>query len=353
MGNESSEDTRLSQNKEDKIECEILKLKAEINKIEAEEESIKANSKFFTRNFVISTVLVIAGLVAFVAVMLSFYKEIFLPISQKENIELALENAKNEKRIANAEKNLNRNKRIHQEKVSQLESEKKDAELKHDKINQAYNELFDKQGKLREDYNEIAYRLDRSKKDKETIESEKNKLLLRLESYERKLSILSKFYEAYSAITSSINLYIVPEFEYEGKINLSLEQENYIKLMPNLLKTGFASDLVKMVTVMEQKEELMIDESIIQELTVEERNAFIRKANFMLDVAIVKCRENSVVARFEVTAFSKKGTEDFVVSFLQLIPIEYETPMFVYNSYKIVLDRILKHIYRYKFQAKS
>ena len=351
MENGSNEGTILNQRKEEKLKCEILKLQAEAINLDAKTLRIKNDSKFFSRGLFLKAILVI---ILFCPIIWFYYYEIFLPIMQKENIELGLKNAENEKKIADSKKELEQKEIIHQEKVNQLEIERKEAESKHAKIDQAYKKLFDNHGKLREDYSEIAHRLEKSKIGRETIESEKNKLLLRLESYERKLSILSAFYKAYSAITSSINLYIAPEFKYEGKKDLSPEKESYITLMPNLLKAKFAYDIPNIVTVMEKTEEWLADESVIQQFPVEDRKDLKRKANYKVTGAILKFKENSFFARFELADLSKDGTEKFIVSFIQQMPIEYdEIPIFEYGNFSIVRDRILKYLLKNQLRKYS
>ncbi len=348
MQNGANADTSVRQSREQKIECEIRRLQAETAKLNAETMRINNDSKVFSRQFIIKAVL---ATILIVPIVWFYFDQIFLPIMRKDNIELELKNAESLKRIDDAKRQLEEQKQAHQSKVNRLETQRKEVETKLAEIELARKELSDDHRELQEDYDDLAHQKAQSEVEKATLESRMIQLSSRLQAHEKRLTILAKFYEAYYKIKSEINIYIEPEFKYEAEKDASPTEERYIKLMPSLLKNVFQIGGSTQVTLMQKKEEFLGDEELKKLLSTEEQKGLTRKANYTIAGAVLRIRENSILARFEVTADTEDGRVKPVISFLHQIPIRAEPPMTVFNDYGLARDRILRFIFEAQLRA--
>jgi uncharacterized protein YoxC len=291
----------LQQRREEKIESEINKLRAETVKLNAETHRINEdlNPKVFSRNNILKALI----FVILMGPLIWFYAfQVVLPIMQKKNIELELDNAESLKKVALAQQQLESQERKHQEDVNRLENQRNDIETKLAEIERARQELSDDHGELQQDYDDLAHQWAQSEVDKATLESRMIQLSSRLQAHERSLTTLATFYEAYFKIKSAINIYMETDFKYEAEKDASPTEERYMKLMPSLLKNAFQISQTPQVTLMQKKEEFLGDEALKKLLSTEEQKAHTRKANYTMVGAVLEIKENSILARFEVTA---------------------------------------------------
>ena len=346
MQNGLDKGAALQQKTDLRLECEVSKLQAEVDKLNAETVRIKRdlNPIFFSKDFVLKSILVV---ILFGPLVWFYFHEIFLPIMQKENIKLELQNAKTIKEIHDARVELEVQKTRHEEQVNQLQKQKKEVESKLAALEKTGKELSNEHQKLEAEFNALAHQMEQTETDKAAVKSKMNEISRRLEQNQRQVSILGKFYTAYYNIKSRSYLYIEPVFSYEGKADLASNQESYIRLMPGLLKQEFKIDPSTIVALIEKEEEYLVDEGLYKNLSEEERKTFFRKADYKVTGAILEFKGNSILARFEVIHV-ERGIQKPLVSFLQIMSFNSQDPMNVFISYSLVRDRILKRVYEDK-----
>jgi len=344
METNSTVDGEAKQKLNQKLEYEILRLKAETNKLDAETKQIKHKEKIVTKTNILKAIFAV---ILIGPIIWFYFHEIFLPVAQKENIELGLQIAKGRKEVKEAEEKLELQKSEHNKEVEQLRKNQELVELKLSKLEDIREKLSNENRSLQHEYENLSQELTQSEVVKEDMKLKLSQLSLKLEKNNKMLLLLKKFYDEYWKIKHNTYLYIDPEFIYEGKTVLNQLQEKIIKQVPSLFKGSFKMDFSKVVTMLEKEKEYLVADDILRELTEEEKKAFYHEADYKVEGAILDFNGNHVLTRFELLKV-KDEKEVALISFLYNLLTDSNNPVEVFESYNLARDRILKAIYQDK-----
>ena len=337
-----NEKTHPKVDKDIKSEYELLKLQAETNKINAETKVIKDKNKFFTK-YAFYLKPLFAGILA-VPLCWFYFQEIFLPTMQRENIELALKNAKGQQKLIKATESLDLQKAEHHREVEQLRREQNEVQSKLSALENIKERLSEENKGLQDDFDKLSEEMKNSEVVTKDMELKVGQLTLKLERNNKLLSMLKEFYDAYWRIKERTYLFIDPKFKYEGKSELSQLQTELVEQIPVLFKTAFKVDFSNTITMLNRETEYLLEDEILNELTEEEKKAFYYEANYKVTGAILDFHGNQVLTRFELLKI-KDGKKIALISFLYNLLIDSQNPVEVFESYNLARDRILKNIY--------